>query len=52
MEGNGKGQKDNTLCDLYVDTHYANFMFSEITAEFMFEINNIKRMCNENKVAI
>ena len=27
-------------------------MFSELTAEFMYEITNIKRLCNENKVAI
>ena len=52
LEGNGEGQKDPDRLDLYVDTHFVHYMFSELTAEFMYEITNIKRLCNENKVAI
>ncbi len=52
LEGNGEGQKDPDRLDLYVDTHYIHFMFSELTAEFMYEITNIKRLCKENQTAI
>ncbi len=52
LEGNGEGQKDPDKLDLYVDTHFVHYMFSELTSEFMYEITNIKRLCTENKSVI
>ena len=52
FEGNGLGQKDPAVCELYVDTHYIDYMMHEVTADCLFQIGSLKRMTNENKYAI
>lgn len=52
FEGNGLGQKDPALCELYVDTHYIDYMLHEVTSDCLFQIGSLKRMTHENKYAI
>ena len=52
FEGNGLGQKDPNLCEIYVDTHYIDYMMQEVTADCLFQIGSLKRMTVENKYSI
>ena len=52
LAANGLHSKDKNLVDLYVDTHYVDYMLTQVTAECMYEVGELKRRVGENTEAI
>jgi hypothetical protein len=52
LSANGLESKNPDMVDLYVDTHYVDFMLTQVTAECMYQVAEIKRRGEENKDAI
>jgi len=48
MAIDGLKAKDPTLCDLYVDTHYIDFMLSNLNQEQQFISQDLSRRVKEN----
>lgn len=40
------------MVDLYVDTHYVDYMLTQVTSECMYEVGELKRRVGENTEAI
>lgn len=52
LSGDGLESKDPLKVDLYVDTHYVDYMLSGVTGECMYEIYDLKRRTKDNTETI
>ena len=48
LSADGLESKDPLKVDLYVDTHYVDYMLSGVTGECMYEIFDLKRRTKDN----
>jgi hypothetical protein len=52
LSANGLESKNPENVDLYVDTHYVDYMLNQVTAECMYEVGELRRRVQENTDAI
>ena len=52
LSADGLDSKNKEVVDLYVDTHYVDYMLNNVTNECMYEVGELKRRVQENADAI